>query len=329
MRLLKKLALAAATAAMAMSAGGAVAQDDSYPERAIEITAPYDAGGATDRMIRHLAPYLSEAMGVPMNVVNRPGGGTFTGTVYFWNQAPDGYTVLFIPPTPYMVNHIEVMDAPYSIDDFVFVNAQEVAQSLLVVPAGSELQSLDDIIEGLKEPGKLSAAVIAGSSEHITILLMMEKLGIPASNLRLVTFDGGGPTRTAIIGAQVDFGMIPGQGSEVIFDQVRMITTVAPEANPAWPDAVPINEALAPYGIEMPYLDSSVRSMVVHRAFADEHPERFAKFVEAYRSVVQSEEYQASAAESNYGRDWRGPEASTELVKTNYELLVEYSRLLE
>lgn len=140
---------------------------ENYPNKPIEITAPYDAGGATDRMIRHLAPYLAEELGQPVNVVNRPGGGTMTGTVYFFNQAPDGYTVLFIPPTPYFVNHIEVMGAPYKLDDFIFVNAQEVAQSLMVVPKGSQVQSFDDIIAGLKEPGKLSAAVITGSSEHI------------------------------------------------------------------------------------------------------------------------------------------------------------------
>jgi hypothetical protein len=306
-----------------------LAAQDAYPERAIEMTAPYNAGGATDRMARHLSGFLAEALGVPVNVVNRPGGGTMSGTVYFHSQAPDGYTILFLPPTPYMVNHIEVMDAPYTMDDFVFVNAQEVAQSLMVVPASSELQNLDDVIEALREPGRLSAGVIAGSSEHISLLLMMERLGIPASNLRLVTFDGGGPTRTAIMGAQVDLGMVPGQGSEAIFDSVRMIATVADELNPAWPNAVPINEALAKYDIELPLLDSSVRSLMVHAAFKDQYPERYQLLVDTYRDIVQSEAFQKSAAEGNFGSDWRGPEASTELVLRNYNLLVEYSRLLE
>lgn len=324
----KTLATAMVAGSLAFGGGAAIAQDN-YPNKPIEITAPYDAGGATDRMIRHLAPFLSEALGTPVNVVNRPGGGTMTGTVYFFNQPADGYIALFIPPTPYFVNHIEVMDAPYKLDDFVFVNAQEVAQSLMVVPKNGPVQSFDEIVAGLKEPGKLSAAVITGSSEHITLLLMMEKLGIPAENLRLVTYGGGGPTRTAIIGGQVDFGMIPGQGSEVIFDDVKKIAVVAAETNPDWPDAQPINEALEPYGIEVPYLDSSVRSMVVHAKFATDYPERYQKFVDAYKEVVESEAYQAAAAEGNYGRDWRGPEASTELVKRNYELLVEYSRLLE
>jgi putative tricarboxylic transport membrane protein len=309
-------------------ASAATAQD-AYPTKAIEITAPYDAGGATDRMIRHLAPYLAKELGQPVNVVNRPGGGTLTGTVYFFNQPADGYIALFIPPTPYFVNHIEVMDAPYKLEDLVFVNAQEVAQSLMVVPKDSPLKSLDDVIAGLKEPGKLSAAVILGSSEHISILLMMEKLGIPASNLRLVTYEGGGPTRTAIVGAQVDFGMVPGQGSEVIFPDTRMITVVAAEANPEWPDAVPINEALKPYNIEMPYLDSSARSMVVHAKFAAEFPDRYQTFLDAYKRVIDNPEYQAAAKAGNYGADWRGPEVSTELVKRNYQLLLEYSRLLE
>ncbi|MCG6121579.1 MAG: tripartite tricarboxylate transporter substrate binding protein [Microvirga sp.] len=329
MRAMRITAAAVAASAFALLApAGAVAQE-TYPSRAIEVTAPYDAGGATDRMIRHLSGFLSTELGVPVNVVNRPGGATFTGTLYFHNQEPDGYTVLFLPPTPYMVNHIEVMGAPYTLDDFIFVNAQEVAQSLMVTPKDSPYQNLDDVIAAMREPGKLSAAVIGGSSEHISLLLMMEKLEIPASNIRLVTFDGGGPTRTAIMGAQVDLGMVPGQGSEAIFDSVRMLAIVADEANPAWPDAVPINEALASHNIELPILDSSVRSMMVHAAFAEQHPDRYQTFVDAYRRVVESPAYQEAAAAGNYGRDWRGPEASTELVRRNYQLLQEYSRLLD
>ena len=301
----------------------------AYPSKPIEITAPYEAGGATDRMVRHLAPYLAKELGQPVNVVNRPGGGTLTGTLYFYSRPADGYTVLFIPPTPYFMNHIEVMKAPYKLSDFVFVNAQEVAQSLLVVPKNSPLNTLDDVIVGLKTPGKLSAAVILGSSEHISLLLMMDKLGIPASNLRLVTYEGGGPTRTAVVGGQVDLGMIPGQGSEVIFRDVKKITIVAAEKNPEWPDAVPINEALKPYNITMPYLDSSVRSMVVHAKFASEHPDRYKTFVDAYKRVLDNPEYKKSAEAGNYGREWRGPEASNALVKRNYDLLVEYSRLLK
>ncbi|MGP9818598.1 tripartite tricarboxylate transporter substrate binding protein [Salinarimonas sp. NSM] len=326
---IRTTAAAFGAAALALLAPAQASAQDAYPSRAIEVAAPYDAGGATDRMVRHLSGFLAEELGVPVNVVNRPGGATFNGTLWFYNQEPDGYTVLFLPPTPYMVNHIEVMGAPYTLDDFVFVNAQEVAQSLMVVPKDSTIQSLDDVIAAMREPGRLSAAVIGGSSEHISLLLMMEKLDIPASNIRLVTFDGGGPTRTAIMGGQVDLGMVPGQGSEVIFDSVRKIAVVAEEANPSWPDAVPINEALASYGVELPILDSSVRSMVVHAAFAEQHPDRYQAFVDAYQRVVESPEYQEAAAAGNYGRDWRGPEASTDIVRRNYQLLSEYSRLLE
>lgn len=314
--------------ALAALSGGAIAQD-AYPSKPIEITAPYEAGGATDRMIRHLAPYLAKELGQPVNVVNRPGGGTLTGTVFFFNQPADGYNLLFIPPTPYFMNHIEVMKAPYTLDDFAFVNAQEVAQSLLVVPKDSPLNSLDDIIAGLKEPGKLSAGVILGSSEHISILLMMQKLGIPAENLRLVTYEGGGPTRTAIVGAQVDFGMVPGQGSEVIFPDVKKIALVAAEKNPDWPEATPINEALKPYNIELPYLDSSARTMIAHAKFATEHPDRYKIFLDAYKRVIDNPEYQAAAKAGNYGANWLGPEASNELVHRNYKLLVEYSSLLD
>lgn len=321
--------LLSAVALVLMAGTAPILAQDGYPDRAIEMTGPYNAGGGTDRLARFTAGHLADKLGVPVNVVNRPGGGLFTGTLFFSNQEPDGYNIMFTPPTPYMVNHIENMGAPYKLDDFIYVNAQEVAQSLLMVPKDSDLQSFDDIVEGLKEPGKLSAGVIAGSGEHISLLLMMETLGIPASNLRLVTFDGGGPTRTALAGAQIDFGMVAGQGSEMIFDQVRQVAIFAEEKNPDWPDAVPVNQALAPYNVEIPLLDSSVRSMVVHRAFAEDYPERYAKFVDAYKEAVESEAFQQEAVEGDFGHEWRGPEASQAIVEKNYALLVQYSSLLD
>ncbi|NRC52667.1 hypothetical protein [Neoaquamicrobium sediminum] len=70
----KNLKGAVLTLGLALGGQAAYAQDD-YPNKPIEITAPYDAGGATDRMVRHLAPFLADALGTPVNVVNRPGGG--------------------------------------------------------------------------------------------------------------------------------------------------------------------------------------------------------------------------------------------------------------
>ena len=158
---------------------------------------------------------------------------------------------------------------------------------------------------------------------------MMEKLGIPASNLRLVTYEGGGPTRTALVGAQVDFGMVPGQGSEVIFPDTRKIAIVAAEKNPDWADAVPINEALKSYNVTLPILDSSARAMIVHAKFPSQYPNRYKTFVDAYRRVLENPDYVKAAKAANYGTDWRGPEKSAELVQRNYKLLVEYSRLLK
>lgn len=325
---LRNIMLAAIASVLTFGPTVAVSQD-AYPDHTIEMTGPYSAGGGTDRLARFTASALSKEIGVPINVVNRPGGGLFTGTLYFFNQAPDGYNIMFTPPTPYMVNHIENMGAPYKIDDFIYVNAQEVAQSLLMVPELSDLQSFEDIIAGLREPGRLSAGVIAGSGEHISLLLMMQTLEIPAENLRLVTFDGGGPTRTALAGAQIDFGMVAGQGSEVIFDQVRKIAVFADEINPDWPEAVPVNEALAQFDVEIPILDSSVRSMVVRREFKEQYPERYETFVEAYRRTVESDEFQQAAEEGNFGAIWNGPEVSQALVEKNFNLLLEHSSILE
>src|SRR5258708_31691481 len=76
--------------------GSAFAAD--YPARPVKWVVPYPPGGTTDVLARIVAQWLSEKMGQPFLIENKPGGGNNIGVEYVVNAAPDGYTMLLVNP---------------------------------------------------------------------------------------------------------------------------------------------------------------------------------------------------------------------------------------
>ena len=87
-------ALGIATLASATGAIGSAFAQNAYPNRPIRLIVPLAAGGGSDGVARIFAPQLSERLGQPVIVENRPGASGIAGTDYVANAAPDGYTIL-------------------------------------------------------------------------------------------------------------------------------------------------------------------------------------------------------------------------------------------
>ncbi len=306
-----------------LAVGTLPAHAQDYPTKPITIVMPNNPGGATDRMARLLAPMLAQELGQPINVINKPGGGTLTGHAYMFAQPADGYHFSYTA-LPYMVSNIVNQNAPFTMADFSWINVQQIASTVVFVHKDRPYKTMGDLVEALKVPGKLSAAVIGGSSEHVGALLLMDALKLPRTNLRLVTYDGGGTARTAISGGQVDFAMLPGEGSEGIADFVRPVAVYA-DAPVAEFDAPPVNEALKPFNAQVPVIPSSTRVFVARKGFETDQPQAYAKFVAAYRKVVESDAFQKEATAGKLGREWRGPVESQRIIDQNYEQIMKYS----
>src|SRR3954454_3422933 len=72
----------------------ALALAQSYPARPIRLIVPFGAGGATDNLARIIEPLVSKALGQPLVIENRPGGGSTIGMDQVAKSAPDGYTLV-------------------------------------------------------------------------------------------------------------------------------------------------------------------------------------------------------------------------------------------
>ena len=124
--------------------GGALAQ--GYPERTIKFVIPYAAGGATDILGRLLASGLSEKLGQPVLVENRPGAGTVLAAGQVAKAAPDGYTLLAGASTTLTLNPAIRNNPPYDpVNSFTPLG--------LVADMGLVLLVNNDVpVRTLKEP---------------------------------------------------------------------------------------------------------------------------------------------------------------------------------
>jgi tripartite-type tricarboxylate transporter receptor subunit TctC len=94
----RRTVLRMAAAATALATVSRRARAQAYPTRAVRVIVPYPPAGDTDFIARMVAQWLSERLGQPFVIENRPGGGTNIGTEAAVHAAPDGYTLLLNSP---------------------------------------------------------------------------------------------------------------------------------------------------------------------------------------------------------------------------------------
>ncbi len=181
---------------------GAAAQ--ARPAKPVKIIIPFAAGGVTDVVIRAISPRLGEALGQPIVIENKGGAGGTIGTSQGAKAAPDGYT--FIAPaashttTPSLYSKLDFDP----VKDFAAVTQIVTVPYLLVVPASSPIQSLNDFIAAAKaKPGTLTFGSAGnGSSNHLAGELLAGSIGAPLVH---VPYKGSAPALTDLLGGQLSF----------------------------------------------------------------------------------------------------------------------------
>lgn len=316
-------------AGVSIAAGPREARAAEWPARPVTLVVPFNAGGSLDRMARGLAPYLAKELGQPVTVVNRPGAGGQVGTTWFLQQPDDGHNLLVTSATPYLPTNILVTGAKYAMEDFAFVNAQWSDYTMLAVHKDKPYKTLKDLIDAIKaNPGKLSTGVTFGSAGQISTMMLLDALGIPANAVRIVTYDGGGPVRTALAGGHLDFSVLQAEGSETVRDFVRPLAVFREEQAKDW-DAPPVNEALKSFGITIPILSGSIRVLAASTAFKKKQPRAFDKLALAYQRALENKELRSWLAANKIDGDWVGPEKTTAVLHANFEILKKYRHLLK
>lgn len=209
--------------------GNAAARVDTsrYPSDPVQVIVPYEAGGATDQMVRVISQPIADGLGTePLVVLNQPGGAGTIGTTRVVGASPDGYTLGVVAGGPLTVQP-HYGRTIYSYDDVTPVARLAVAPIVLAVPASSPWQTLDDMIAAARTtPGSVRyASTGAGNPAN----LAMEKLdGAAGIETTQVPFDSSGEAVTAVLGGNVEAaaGVASGFVSSLRSGKLRLLANL-------------------------------------------------------------------------------------------------------
>ncbi len=254
----RRVLLAAGTAAAAWPASAQPVPVPPWPVRPVRILVPFGLGGSADVAARFLAEPLSAALGVPVVVENRPGGGAVIGTDVVAKAAPDGHTLLMMSNT-HTANETLIPNRPYALlRDLSPVAAVNIAFHVLAVHPALPAATLPGLIAHARaNPGRVDFASSGpGTPYHIAGEVFCAMAGIRMNH---VPFRGSNEARTALIAGQVPvmFDAIPTMREQIAGRRVRGLATTGPERSPLLPDLPSVAEA------GFPGFDAAVWYMVM------------------------------------------------------------------
>jgi tripartite-type tricarboxylate transporter receptor subunit TctC len=179
----------------------------AWPAKNVRLVVTFPPGGGLDAHARLIAPKMSEGLGQPVIVDNRPGAGGFIGTSFVAKADPDGYTILLVP-----INHA-IAPALYKklpfdpIKDFVPISQTVVTTLVLVASNKSGVTSVKDLVAQAKaNPGKLN---FGSPSIADPLHLSMEMLRTQGNlDIVHVPYKGQAQIVTAIMSGELEFAVL-------------------------------------------------------------------------------------------------------------------------
>lgn len=193
--------------ALVLVSGNASAQAPWKPQRPVELIVGSAAGNSNDLMLRLIAQVSQEKrlLEVPMNVMNKPGGGNTIAWNYLNQHASDGH-YLMMANLNLSVGHL-TGTTTFSYRDFTPVCLLYDEYVVFVVRNESPIRTGRDLLDRLKkDPTSLSLSFssVAGGANHIAAGLAFKAAGIDVKKVRAVVFDSAGKAITAALGGHVD-----------------------------------------------------------------------------------------------------------------------------
>jgi tripartite-type tricarboxylate transporter receptor subunit TctC len=182
----------------------ALEKPKGFPSRPLTIVVPYGAGGGSDQLTRAMASSLEKVIGVPVTVVNKPGGGGVAGLTDFFTARSDGYTLtehIDDAATLYAAGTIKENPAK---DWFPLCIAQITFSQIYVRPRDERFTNWQAFLEyAKKNPGMITVANVAhkGSMERVTMYQLEKALGFKVAQ---VSFDKPAERYGALVGGHVD-----------------------------------------------------------------------------------------------------------------------------
>ena len=242
---------ACAVGLLALS-GVAAAQQGAkeFPSRPVRIIIGFAAGGGNDLIVRVLVPRLTEALGQPVIVDNRPGAAGLIAAEMAARATPDGHTLFMGPIGTMAMNPAIYSKLPYSpLADFAQITMIGQFPLLLVVSPAQSAKSVKDLINYAKANPAKSNYASSAAPFQLSSELFNQKTGVRFTH---IPYKSSGESVSAVISGQVTFTIAdpPPVVGQLKAGRVRALAVTAPARHPSWPDVPTMAEAGAP-GIEV------------------------------------------------------------------------------
>ena len=200
---------------------------------------PNGAGGGTDVTARRLAPIFEKELGVPVQIVNRPGASQQIGITELAKAKPDGYTIGYTQLATVVTHYLDARrQAVYTRKDFAPLAIHGADLGVLAVRSNSPYKSVKDLVDAAKaNPDKIKVGDAGiGTSGHLQILQVQRMSGAKVGS---VHFNGDNEILAALLGGHIDVysstqvGVLP----QLRSGELRLLGVSDKEPSPFYPEA--------------------------------------------------------------------------------------------
>lgn len=274
-------AILGALAVGTFAALSAAAQGDAYPSRPTRLLVGFTPGGATDVLARVVAQKLSERLGQPVVVENRPGGGGMLAGEAVARAAPDGYTLLMGPSGPTVFAPAVYSKVPYdSIKSFAPIGILAAYPLVLVVSASTPVKSVAELIAWANANPAKSNYASSSPLFQLSTELLKTRTGAKVEH---IPFKGSPEGTAALMKGEVLMALIdPGTVvPHINSGKLRLLAHTGSARNPEFPDTPTLKEVgidvvvevfsgvLAPAGTPAPIIARLEKEMAAIRKMPD------------------------------------------------------------
>lgn len=288
-----------------------LARAQDYPNRPIKVVVPFAPGSAVDFSSRFHAEKLSQVLGRPVIVENRPGANSVIGFMAVKDAPADGYTILAASNSTMTVNPWTVKNLPYDpLKDFRPIAGLFRGHAVFAVPAGSKIRTLADLIAAGKA-GELNVGTYSTGYSLFAHLLAQET----GAKIAIVPYKGLAQAMTDLTGNSLDLTVVDlGGALPFVRDgRARAIAVTGEARNPELPDVPTVRESGIPG-----YLAYTWVAFFMRAGVPDAHAEKISA---AMQKVLETPEAREFTRKHGAEQLPPGPEALGRFLRVEYDRL--------
>lgn len=282
-----------------------------FPERPINLIAPFNAGGGTDLLLRGLAPHFAEAIGSNAFVSNMAGGSGTVAASALQGQRADGYQMAYMSVTVSTIQP-QIKNVPYGLDSWTPICSIAASPTMLFVTNDSPFKTIEDVVTAVnEEPGKyVFGSSGPGAITHLSMVSAFAGLNI-IEKVKHLPFQGSGPAIKELTAGTIQFF----GDTELLMKRgdFRPLVIFNSERISSFPDVPTATEV----GIEAPLNELYLWGGLF--APAGLEPEVTAKLEAACETAVASDGFQDFANKSGTVINYRGAAEFDAFYRAQYE----------